>query len=690
MVPHDSRRARVRCALICGLLILTALLPVRAAAQAFGWINNMGGAWSSSGNWSPEGGPPIGPGYSASITLSGNYTVTVGTVELDSLTYDNPFGTLTGGNLILDKGFNWGMGTVGGPFRIECDGDSAFYGDSSQGAKDLTGTFVNGGTVTWSGSAGILFANGGVVTNNGSFNCLGTGAMINSAGANLFFNSSSGTFSSQSGSASLITIPVVSEGSIQVQGGSLTFENTLASDGPVTISSIGSLIFSAGPQVLLRGPVKGPGFVNVVLGQLDVTGGFTAGLNLGSGNVNFNGSATASLAGCNLADGTLGGSNLVMVSGPLVWTGGSIASSNVVANGGLNLAGANLFVSGGTLVNASNAVWSSGGSFSLGNGASFSNAPGATFNTDRSGTFVNGSVPPSQFNNGGNFVQTGGNITSSLLFNNSGNVDMEGGALILQNGGTNSGTFTVSSNATFIVAGGSEWSTPGSSFLGTGLIFVQSGSLNVAGDMQSNAVVITGGTLNCLGTGNINPYTISLSSGTLGGSTPLTLDGGLNLVSGTLSDVGGLVARGLLTISNSNAGLNFVSNSLVNLSQAFVGTGSGGIRLSGGSVLSNAPGALFDIVSDVAILDNGGANHFANAGVMRLLGGLAGSTFSVPFWNYGTTDVETTSVGLNTVTNTGLFNVVSNASVAFLGGTQWFNPASNIEGDGLFRSRRHL
>lgn len=676
---------------LAGMFLAISLSTTTVEAQ-YGWNNGSGGSWMDPSNWSPQGGPPSGPTDTATIDLFSFMTITLPTtVEISSFTFNSPFCDLTGGTLILDSGFNWNAGELLGPVRVECNGDSEFTGDSAHVGKTLSnGIFINGGTVNWSSSGDIDFNTGSIITNNGTFNCQGTGNMGNSAGANLFVNSSSGTWNAQMFSGSSIFIPAINEGSLQVQGlATLTFHNTFTSDGPITVASSGSLVFLTSPQITLNSgsSVTGSGIVSMSSSPVTVAGNFTAGLGLGGGTVNFNGPGLANLSACFITNGTMGGSNQIIVTGPLTWFGGTINSpTNVIANGGMNLSGVSLSLAGGTLINTSNAVWADpqqSSTLSFANGASFSNAPGATFTCTLNGTLGNSSSPSSQFNNAGDFVmQSGGTALSSVVFNNSGTVDVQAGVMSLNAGGTNTGTFGVNSNATLTINGGTEWCNPGSTIEGLGLVSVVSGTLNLAGNLLANPVNIAGGTLNWLGNDVAAPSALTLSSGTLGGSNFVNVLGPMTWLGGTLNNSGAVFAQGGMTLGSGNNTLN-LNGSTVICSSNVIWNGSGSIVFAGNSVLSNGVGVIFDSASDGTMANSSGANFFVNGGVYRKTGGTGSTSLGVPFLNAGTTIVQVATLALgNNATNTGLITVLSNATMALTAGLQSFVPGSTVSGGG--------
>jgi len=154
---------------------------------------------------------------------------------------------------------------------------------------------------------------------------------------------------------------------------------------------------------------------------------------LSSGAVNFNNSGANAAAVVNLSAGTLGGTSLVMVSGPLNWTEGTILGV-VEFNGGTfsqSDPGHTLDLYGGQLINNGTLSWT-GGQMRTGNGSIINNlangiinlTPNSVASADFGGTYV--------FNNAGQVTMTGsGTATIGDTFNNSGTLDVESGTVDL-------------------------------------------------------------------------------------------------------------------------------------------------------------------------------------------------------------------------------------------------------------------
>ena len=182
--------------------------------------------------------------------------------------------------------------------------------------------------------------------------------------------------------------------------------------------------------------------------------------------------------------GTLGGSNLVTVSGSTIFNSSSALSGSnlVVANGGLTIAGG-LSLSGRTLVNAAAALWTNAGAATINfiNGSVLSNAPSGTFgfNIGLGGNLGSGNA--GAIVNQGLFRKFGSasTVTVEVPFTNSGTVEVDSGTLSIN---FNSVSYVQNAGVTFLNGGNLANNVPlqilGGSLTGAGLI---SGSVTNAG-----------------------------------------------------------------------------------------------------------------------------------------------------------------------------------------------------------------
>jgi len=196
---------------------------------------------------------------------------------------------------------------------------------------------------------------------------------------------------------------------------------------------------------------------------------------------------------------------------------------------------------------------------------------------------------------------------------------------------------------------------------------------------------------------------------TLTGSGTLTLYGVSFWTNGTVSGTGLTVvgAGGVLTLASAGT-LTLTTRPLENEGTVFW-AGSGFISLGSGMVITNCPGALFDVQSAVAAgYLSGAACRFDNAGTYRKEINPGTTTFGrgVPFNNYGTMDLQSGTLlcddsFLNNGTvslaagataelaaggsSSGTFTATATALVEWTAGTFTLNPGAQLNDAGFYR-----
>jgi len=208
-----------------------------------------------------------------------------------------------------------------------------------------------------------------------------------------------------------------------------------------------------------------------------------------------------------------------------------------------------------------------------------------------------------------------------------------------------------------------NFTSPTSTITGTGSLTVSSFTL-----AAPSSAFITNGDLNVTGAFDWN-------IGALGGTGNVSIQGGTNIVGGA----------GNLTISGRNVS-NFGT----------VMWTSGNIVLTGGSTITNAPGATFDALDDFSLSADPlgtGTEAFDNAGLFEKTGSFAGTATVIDctFNNGGPlagarTNVES-DVGVlqfeGSGTHSATFTARGMGSVQFTNGTQTLQTGSNFQGNGL-------
>jgi hypothetical protein len=592
---------------ILGLAVV--LVCTTASAADIIWTNAAGGNWSVPANWSPNQVP--GTVDVAWITNSGAYTVTLDTnLTLNglalggdsgtqtfshanyTLTLDGPgsssahgiyalaSGILAGsGVLTLNGPFNWSGGTLGSSGSgqvVTASGGLTMSGT----AKYLYATLVNNGAATWSGGIAYtyttaLFSN----TPAATLDLTTDGSPFSEFGGSTPLFANAGTLRKTAGAGTTtVSLLCANTGSVQVNNGTLALTladstgnftaasgTTLKVLGTATLASSSS-ITGAGNFTVANGLLTNNGTLNIS-GTNTFTGGTAvfAGactltnnvLVVNGGTVMLNGSGTVAPALLAVSQGTLLGSQSVTVSGPFVWSGGTLGSASsatvVTANGGLTINGAAEFLYA-TLVNNGAGVWIAGPVYCYGT-ALFSNTPSATldFTADGSSFIVAGGNPG--FANAGALRKTAGTVTTtvSLPCANTGSVQVNSGtlALTLTNG---TGSFTAASGTTLNVLGTATLAsgsiiTGEGNFAVSGGAITNNGTLNISGTntfaggtavfagactITNNALVVSGGTVTLNGAGAVAPALLTVSAGTLQGSQAVTVSGPFVWGGGTL------------------------------------------------------------------------------------------------------------------------------------------------------------
>ncbi len=214
-----------------------------------------------------------------SASGAGEFLVSLAPVDLaNNATYTSTArvhqtgGSLAGnGNisstLNLNGNFNWEGGTLGGNGGVSIgSGTTNTWSNSS--FKDINGTAANmqnGGTINYTGSNLRSFSGGSGLTNlsGGVFDIQSaTGSLVNN-NIGTFQNNSGATFrKSVGGGTSAVNWAFSNSGLIDVQAGTLQFNNSFTqSGGKLTTSTSASVTFSS-PADILAGIIAGSGTIN--------------------------------------------------------------------------------------------------------------------------------------------------------------------------------------------------------------------------------------------------------------------------------------------------------------------------------------------------------------------------------------------------------------------------------------------
>jgi hypothetical protein len=426
----------------------------------------------------------------------GSLTIDSGTLQLDSGSADSAAsltlsaGVLTGSDPLTVSGMtSWTGGVMSGtgstvadgPLELGKSGDTGDVENLTVRTLDVAGSgTIGGGTFepldTLVQSYGSTFVNtatdtldvlGGVnwesstdntasIVNQGALvvGAVVAGTAINTAtisgGGNFDFLTSPGAISVLSG-----TLDLASNGTATG-----TLQASFSVDAGCTLEFDGDFVLGAGAGV------GGPGTLEVPSGDLVFTPGafsnFVGTATINGGTIEYDDSAQAGTL--NLLSGDLTGTGTLTVTGPALWTGGTMdGTGTTTAQDTLQLGLAtdqhdNETLNGRTLVNAGTATWAGGGSIAQSYGGTFVNEVKASFTIDNDLTWS--SDGSGTFANAGTLTKAadGGTTPLGTVLNNTGSVVVQHGTLSLQGGSVVGGTYLVQAGATLTF--GSDNVTP--------------------------------------------------------------------------------------------------------------------------------------------------------------------------------------------------------------------------------------
>ncbi|MBP6900354.1 MAG: filamentous hemagglutinin N-terminal domain-containing protein [Burkholderiaceae bacterium] len=559
---------------------------------------------------------------------------------------------------------------------------------SISGAFDITGSYAyitGSGSLTTQGTSTLNLANvsNGYLglnrnwINNGTLNIAGddfvylglpnggTTTLTNAAGATLNLASSyshplvqytgstsihnAGTLNqSASGSHTLNPSSFHNSGTVNVLAGSLVLSANGSDSGSYALAAGSTLNLSGGTRTLTAGAsLSGPGSLTVSGATLNVDTAIDfsdTAVRVSAGTLNFNNGSAVTLPNLALSGGTVGGSGDVIVSGAFDVTGSyaSLTGSGSLTTQGtstVNLAN----VTGGYLGLSRN--WNNSGTLNIG-GDDFiyfglPSGGNSTLTNLAGGTLTLSSTqatPLVLYTGTQNIVNAGTlNQTASgshgigLPFSNSGTVNVSAGTLVLSGNGSDTGGYALAAGSTLHIAGGTRTLASGASLSGGNLV-VSNGTLQVNGqvDFGSTPVSISGGALNFNQAAAVTVPSLSLSSGTLGGSGDVVVSGAFDATGSYafLTGSGSLTTEGTSTVN-----LAAVNGGYLGMNRRWINRGHltvGGDDLlyfglpngdSGGtSTLSNQAGATLTLASSYVspLLTYTGTSLLANAGTLEL------------------------------------------------------------------------
>lgn len=578
----------------------------------------------------------------AGATLTTSAAVTLRNVQLTS-------GILTGSALTINIGLKWNGGTILGPGTTTLPNTATVDLSALSAFAFLDNrTVSSAAAVTYdAGAFGLTFANGAVWNNNSGadFNSIGGGAINNGAGASTFNNLAGATLRKSAGaSGTRIDVILNNAGTVasQVNGQSLIVKGGGGMTGGVLNATGTALIdFFNATFTVTGGTFTGSGFFRINGGTLAVDTALTIpSLSILSGALA--GSGTATLHGGTWTGGAMNGSGTTKIPAGKTY--------EIATNTPKFLRRA--FTNDGTVVTQNLPA-----SLTMENGVTFTN--NALVELQENTTFFCTCTPtPSTFHNasGATLQQFNAAGTSNLLtlFDNDGTVDLQTGILyVLNGGGTHSGSFSVG-GATFLsFDGASDSFDSASSISGSGAVEFAAttstfgGSYNVTG---TNALLRINGNVLFLGPSTITTSALQMLTGSIGGSSALTISGGgsqQNVWSGgTIGGSGAFTnaAASQFDIDGAIAAMTLDGRTLTNNGTIHFLSPANALTLSNGASIANA--GTFELQDDAPIAAGPGANSIVNSGTFKKTTS-AGTTGVAPaFTNSNLLDLTSGTVSL--------------------------------------------
>jgi hypothetical protein len=599
------------------------------------------------------------------LTLGNNSTIVISGGSL----------AMNGGTLGLTNNYNVSYTTSSSTSGLELSGsglNNVTVNVSSGNTVTLSSNLTVGGTLNLTSGTLNLNGNDLIVLPTGNISASGTGTISSTSSSNIGINSTGGLTGTLnfSGNGSSVNNFIVNVGS----GNQASIGGNLTIDGQLNIGS-GTLNFS-NSSLTINGTVTGSGSFSGNSSSnltINTSGGIGSSLNFASGGqavnnltINTGIGSSVALGSALTVNGTLnlnGGSSLNFNNQSLtIGTGGSITG-----NGSLQANSSSSLIINSTANNASSIDITGGviGSLTINSGS----GNNTTLNSDLT---VDGTLSLQS----GNLALNGNDLTIGA----SGNLSAGGSGSITSTSSSNiainataglSGTLSISgsgnSAASFTLnTGSSSTSNISGSLAITGMLNLTSGTLgfssgtltvgggvsgsgSLSGSSSSNLTVnssVAGGLHFANGGQILNNFSIGGSNSTVVLATGLTVNGNLDVASGsgldfsnqslTIGSAGSITGSGSLT---ANSGSSLVINSTggtstgINITGGTIGSltinngGSGSSTLNGNLTVTTA----LNLQSGTLILNNNDLTVSGNltAGGSGTLTSTAGSNVSI-------------------------------------------------------------
>ena len=603
------------------------------------WTSGVSGDWGTAANWSPSG-VPNGTAAAATISVAGNYTVTIASSEnfaVDTLSVNNPLATLNiagilgvTGSFSLESGTTVLSGTlIGGTIQTYSGNLSATGGTldgvTYQGPLDLSQAsswlyIKDGITLTGAGGSG-----------NGTINLTGTGSYLYAVGTETLDNA---TLNIGNGSST-----------DYVYNDDISAAAVLTLGTHLTINQTGSTAYLYGYDDRTGSGIVNEGTINAGFNGGSFTLGDISFINQGTINVSNGDSVTINATSFSNATGgilSLNGGTLSITS-----TGWSNAGTISESAGTLNLGGSLTLAQLGTVnhtggvINITGTLDDTGTTLNVGTGT----ALGAVVLASN-GTIKNGTIADA----GSGLTFSGGTLDGVTyqgplnLSQASSSLYIKDGITLTGAGGSGNGTINLTGTGSYLYAVGTETLDNATLNIGNG-----SSTDYVYNDDISAAAVLTLGThltINQTGsTAYLYGYDDRTGSGIVNEGT---INAGFNGGSFTLGDIS-FINQGTINVSNGDS---------VTINATSFSNATGGIlSLNGGtlSITSTGWSNAGTISESAGTLNLGGSLTLAQLGTVNHTGGVINIT--------GTLDDTGTTLNVGTGTALGAVVLASNGTI---------------------------
>ena len=745
-----------------GVVAMIAGLKDDGQASCSGSINWTGGAgnnlWNTAGNWDtdmlpgPSDSVCIGTAFvsatitvattpvvisslvsNANISLTTNFTVTGTANFVNALAMSNAILAGAGAETI------GGLLTLGGNSSlcavVACNVTSTAVTNANGGISYTGGgnvylygrTLNNAGTATWGTASGYNFylGYGAIVNNNsgGTWNYTNDYPTLNITTGGGTFNNA-GTFEKTAGTNPTTVAPAFTNtGKVLGNSGTVSFTDLAGtSSGSWSAASGDALALDTGTTAAsISGNVTGAGTVNFSSGTIDIVAGAsftgTGALDINGGTVVFETGSTVTISqAVTLAsNGVLAGTDTVILTGLLTWSGNSsmctVPACNANgagvtnANGGISYTGGgNVYLYGRTLNNTGTATWgtASGYNFYLGYGAIVNNKAAGTWNYTNDYPTLNVTTGGGTFNNVGTFEKTAGtNVTTvAPAFTNTGKVLGNSGTVSFTDLlGTSSGSWSAASGDALVLDTGTTPASISGNITGAGTEYFSSGTIDIIAGATftgSGGLDINGGTVffETGSTVTISQAVTLATNGVLAGTDTVTMTGLLSWGgNSSMCTVAACNASGA-GVTNANGGISYTGGgnvylygrTLNNTGTATWGTASGyNFYLGYGAIVNNKAAGTWNYTNDYPTLNvTTGGGTFNNVGTFEKTAGTGTTTVAAAFTNTGKVLGNSGTVSFTDLagTSSGSWSAASGDALALGTGTTAASISGNISGSG--------